>query len=195
MLHTKYKDFKIILASQSPRRQQLLKELGLDFEILILPDIEENYPENLKSHEIALFLAEHKASHYKHIVDEKTIVITADTIVWQDDEVLGKPVDFDDAVKILSKLSGNSHKVITGMCLMAKEKVKTFFSETEVFFKTLSKDEIKYYVENYRPYDKAGAYGIQEWIGFVGIEKINGPYFNVVGLPVQKLYTELMNFI
>lgn len=195
MLINKLKNYKIILASQSPRRQNLLKELGLNFEVIIIPDIDEKYPENLKAENIAMYLAEHKASHYTDLIDDNTILITADTIVWQDNEVLEKPLDFDDAVKILRKLSGRSHKVLTGMCLKKKEKTKTFFSETDVFFKNLADDEIFYYIENYKPYDKAGAYGIQEWIGFVGIEKISGSYFNVVGLPIQKLYSELMNFI
>jgi septum formation protein len=195
MIFERLKEFKILLASQSPRRQQLLKDLGIDFEIKVIDGIEEGYPENLKSHEIALYLAEHKARHYTDYIDDKTILITADTIVWLNNEVLEKPVDFNDAVNILKKLSGNKHSVITGICLMTKSKSKSFYVETEVSFKNLSEEEIKYYIENYKPYDKAGAYGIQEWIGYVGIEKISGSYYNVVGLPVQKLYTELNNFI
>lgn len=184
-------DFEILLASQSPRRQQLLKELGLDYKIKLKEGIEENYPENLKRQEVALFLAEHKASAYEADLQEKQIIITADTIVCLADEVLNKPKDRDNAIEMLEKLSGNKHTVITGVCLKSKNKTVSFTAETNVFFKELTKEEIEYYLDTYKPYDKAGAYGIQEWIGFIGIEKISGSYFNVVGLPVQKLYEEL----
>lgn len=191
----KFIDKNIILASQSPRRQQLLKELGLTFEIKVIDNIEEKYPENLNPEEITMFLAEHKANHYKNIIKENDILITADTIVCLENEILGKPENRSEAVKILRKLSGKSHFVITGMCLMTQNQKKTFYSKTEVFFKKLTEEEIFYYIDNFQPYDKAGAYGIQEWIGLIGIERVNGSYFNVVGLPVQKLFAELKNFI
>ncbi len=190
----KISKYEILLASQSPRRQQLLKELGLDFKVKIKKGLEENYPENLKAEEIPVFLSKQKADAYKNELDENTLLITADTIVWCENKVLGKPKDYNEAVNILSSLSGKKHIVITGVCLTTQEKQKTFFATTEVFFKELTAEEIDYYITNYKPYDKAGAYGIQEWIGYIGIEKIIGSYFNVVGLPVQKLYSELISF-
>jgi len=193
MLHEKYKDYHIILASQSPRRQMLLKGLDIPFEIKI-KDIEEKYPSHLKREEIALYLSELKSSAFENDLDEKTLVITADTIVWINEKVLNKPKNFDDAVNILSELSGKMHEVITGVCLMTKEKKRSFYALTKVYFKELSLEEIKYYVTNYKPYDKAGAYGAQEWIGYVAIEKIEGSYFNVMGLPTRLLYDELMKF-
>jgi len=193
MLHEKYKDYHIILASQSPRRQMLLKGLDIPFEIKI-KDIEEKYPPHLKREEIALYLSELKSSAFENDLDEKTLVITADTIVWINEKVLNKPKNFDDAVNILSQLSGKMHEVITGVCLMTKEKKRSFYALTKVYFKELSLEEIKYYVTNYKPYDKAGAYGAQEWIGYMAIEKIEGSYFNVMGLPTRLLYDELMKF-
>jgi len=195
MVNEIFKNYDIVLASQSPRRQQLLKETGLNFSIKIIDGIEENYSENLNSYEIPIFLAKQKASFYQDFLTDSTILITADTIVWLNDEVLSKPQNFDDAFNILKKLSGKKHEVITGICLTSKSKQKSFYSLTEVFFKNLEENEINYYIENYKPYDKAGAYGIQEWIGYVGIEKISGCYYNVVGLPIQKLFSELTNFI
>jgi septum formation protein len=195
MLIYKSKNIKFILASQSPRRQQLLKELIPNFEVIPI-DVDETFPSHLRGDEIALFLSELKAKAFSNKrLTEDTIVITADTIVWQDGEVLSKPTDFEDAERILQKLSGNMHEVITGVTFRTKNKLKTFSSTTKVYFKELTKEEIHYYIKNYKPYDKAGAYGIQEWIGFIGIEKIEGSYFNVVGLPVQKLYTELIDFL
>jgi len=195
MVNKIFENYNIILASQSPRRQQLLKELGLDFTVKVIDGIEEYFDTNLKSYEIPMFLAKQKASFYTKILDEKTILITADTIVWLDDEVLPKPANYKEAFKILKKLSGKKHEVITGICLSSKTKQDCFYSRTEVFFKELSNEEINYYIENYKPYDKAGAYGIQEWIGYVGITKIKGSYFNVVGLPVQKLFSKLCKFV
>jgi len=195
MLKDKIKEYKVILASQSPRRQQLLKELGLDFEVRPV-NIDETYPEELKHQNIALFLAELKAKSFElNNLCKNCLIITADTIVLQNDQILPKPTDFEDAKRILKILSGNSHEVITGVTFRTKAKMHSFYSLTKVYFKKLTDEEIDFYILNYKPYDKAGAYGIQEWIGFIGIEKIEGSYFNVVGLPVQKLYTELLDFL
>ena len=186
--------YKIILASQSPRRKELLKGLGLDFETRPL-HIKEDYPRGLKREKIAIFLSALKARSFRlNASCENCIVITADTIVWKDGKTLSKPRDGADAVRILQTLSGDMHEVITGVSLRTNNKMTTFHSTTKVYFKELSLDEIEYYVQNFQPFDKAGAYGIQEWIGHIGIEKIEGSYFNVVGLPVQRLYVELMKF-
>ncbi|MDE5418908.1 Maf-like protein [Labilibaculum sp. DW002] len=187
------KDYQLILASQSPRRHQMLKELGLDFKIQT-KDVEEVYPDHLKGEEIPVYLAKLKAEAFVLDMNEKELVITADTIVCVDDMVLGKPKDRADAVKMLKMLSGRSHQVISGVCLKSKEKEATFSTTTHVHFKELNLEEIDYYIDNYKPFDKAGAYGIQEWIGFVGIDGIEGSYFNVVGLPIQRLYQELSTF-
>ena len=187
------KKYQLILASQSPRRHQMLKELGLDFKIQT-KDVEEVYPDNLKGEEIPVYLSKLKAEAFVLDMNEKELVITADTIVCINDMVLGKPKDRDDAVNMLKTLSGRSHQVISGVCLKSKEKEVTFSTTTHVHFKELSLEEIDYYVDNYKPFDKAGAYGIQEWIGFVGINGIEGSYFNVVGLPIQRLYQELSKF-
>ena len=186
-------DYQLILASQSPRRHQMLKELGLDFKIQT-KDVEEVYPDYLKGEEIPIYLAKLKAEAFVLDMNEKELVITADTIVCVDDMVLGKPKDRDDAVKMLKTLSGRSHQVISGVCLKSKDKEVAFSTTTHVHFKELSIEEINYYIDNYKPFDKAGAYGIQEWIGFVGIDGIEGSYFNVVGLPIQRLYQELSKF-
>jgi septum formation protein len=193
MIHEKFKDYHIILASRSPRRHLLLKGLDIPFEVKI-KDVEEIYPSHLKREEIALHLCELKASAFEDELKENTLVITADTIVWINDKVLNKPKDFNDAVDILSQLSGNIHEVITGVCLQTKNKKRSFYALTKVYFKKLSPEEIAFYVENYKPYDKAGAYGAQEWIGYVAIERIEGSYFNVMGLPTSMLYDELMKF-
>ncbi len=188
-------EYKIILASQSPRRSQLLRELGVNFSIGAKKGVEEIFPEGLSNIEVAKYLSELKSSVYKSdVVNTNQLVITSDTIVCIGDEVLGKPGDKDHAFEMLSKLSGKQHSVITGVTLMSKSKRTTFAVETKVFFKELKNEEIEYYIEHYKPFDKAGAYGIQEWIGMIGIEKIEGSYFNVVGLPVQKLYSELLKF-
>lgn len=185
---------KIILASKSPRRQYLLKELGLDFEILDT-DVPEDYPAGLKADEIAVFLAELKAANLDFSrMDEKAVVITADTIVCLGDEILGKPAGYGEAVQMLQKLSGRKHDVITGVCLRSKHKKKVFHVCSSVYFKELSLEEIEYYIDNFQPFDKAGGYGIQEWIGYVGIDKIEGSFFNVMGLPVKELYEELLKF-
>jgi len=188
-------NYKIILGSQSPRRQYLLKELGVKFDVKLKQMSEEIYPEDLQREEIPLYLAEEKAEAFDNEVDENTIVITADTIVWKDGEVLQKPENEKEAYKILKKLSGSKHQVYTAVCIRMKEKKHAFYSLTDVHFKTLTDKEIKYYIEKYEPYDKAGAYGIQEWLGYIGVEKIEGSFFNVMGLPVQKLYVEFKELL
>jgi len=195
MLLEKLKNYEIILASKSPRRQFLLKELGIDFETAEI-EIDEKYPGNLLREQIALYLCELKANAFKFINNnEKTLVITADTIVWFNNQVLNKPKDFDEAVEMLQRLSGEKHQVYTAVCLKTKNKQKSFFACSDVYFRNLTKEEIHWYVENCKPYDKAGAYGAQEWLGYIGIERIEGSYFNVVGLPTQKLFDELMKFV
>jgi septum formation protein len=187
------KKYQLILASKSPRRQFLLKDLGLDFEIHT-KDVDESFPEHLKAQDIPVYLCEKKATAFDNELNENTIVITADTIVWIEDEVLNKPENFDDAVRMLKLLSGKMHEVYTGICLKSKHKTKSFYVLTNVYFKTLSQQEIEYYIRNYNPYDKAGAYGAQEWIGYIAVEKIEGSYFNVMGLPLKELYEELLKF-
>lgn len=185
------KKYKVILASGSPRRRELLSGLGIDYTIKVLPDVNEAYPETLKGEDIPLYIAREKAEAYLKEIESDELIITADTIVWLDNEVLGKPTDEQQAKVMLRMLSGKTHHVITGVCLTTSEFQKSFTTTTEVTFAKLSEEEIDYYVEKYRPLDKAGAYGIQEWIGFVGVEAINGSYFNVMGLPIQRLYKEL----
>lgn len=186
--------YRLILASRSPRRQQLLRELGLRFDVVI-KDWPEVYPVNLRGEEIALHVAREKANLFKHEITDNEIVITADTIVWCNGKVLDKPVNKKDAIEILSEISGNTHEVITGVCLLSTKKQTVFFSSTKVTFDSLDEKEIDFYIENYKPYDKAGAYGIQEWIGIAACSHIEGSFFNVMGLPVHKLYKELQKFI
>lgn len=185
--------YTIILASNSPRRQELLKGLDIDFQIRVLPDLEESFPEELEGEDIPVFIAQAKAEAYKAGILPNELVITADTIVWLEREVLGKPVDEADAMQMLRRLSGKTHQVITGVCLTTQDWQKSFAAVTEVTFDTLSDEEIDYYVKKYRPMDKAGSYGVQEWIGFVAAKNINGSFFNVMGLPIQRLYQELKN--
>lgn len=186
-------EYNIILASKSPRRQELLKKLEINFKIKTNP-VEENYPSHLKNEEIALYLAELKAESFSKELKINDLVITADTIVCIENEVLGKPKNKQSAKEMLKKLSGNKHTVYTGVCLKTTKRTHSFWASTEVYFRPLKTEEIDYYLSNYEPYDKAGAYGIQEWIGYIGIEKIEGSYFNVMGLPTQKLYDELQKF-
>lgn len=160
----------------------------------MLDGVDESYPENLKGADVALYIATQKAAAFRKQMKPKDLIITADTIVCMDDEVFGKPVDKADAVRMLQSLSGRSHWVYTGVCLTSCKLQRSFTAATEVFFDVLTDDEIHWYVDQYSPFDKAGAYGVQEWIGFVGVERISGSYFNVMGLPVHKLYTELKNF-
>lgn len=186
--------YKVVLASNSPRRKELLSGLGIRYEVKTLPDIDESFPEGLNGVEIPAYIARAKADAYRETMCPNELIITADTIVWLDGEVMGKPVDAEDARRMLRALSGQTHQVITGVCLTTVDSQKSFATVTDVTFASLSDEEIDYYVEQYRPMDKAGSYGIQEWIGFVGVERISGSYFNVVGMPIQRLYTELKNF-
>ena len=189
----KLKEFNYILASKSPRRQQLLKEIGLDF-VVKIKEVDENFPSHLQRHEIPIYLSKLKADAFDEELYDRDIVITADTIVWIENQVLNKPQNFDDAVRMLKLLSGKAHEVYTGVCLRSNNKVASFYAVTKVYFKSLTEEEIIYYITNYEPYDKAGAYGAQEWIGYIGIEKIEGSYFNVMGLPLKELYEELLKF-
>lgn len=184
---------KIILASKSPRRQQLLKGLELEFEVRT-KEVDESFPEDLKANEIPLYLAKFKAEAFRSELKPDEILITADTIVWIDQKALNKPQDRSEAIQMITELSGRTHSVFTGVCLTSLEKQVVFCDETQVTFSTLSAPEIAHYVDHYKPYDKAGAYGAQDWIGFVGIQKIVGSYFNVMGLPVHMLFQELKNF-
>lgn len=188
------KKYKIVLASNSPRRKELLGGLGIPFEVRTKQGIDESYPEGLNGEQIALHISKKKAEAYKSDMTEGELIITADTIVYVDGEVLGKPKDKDDARRMFKLMSGKEHQVITGVCVVTKEKTVQFASVTDVTFTQLDDEEIDFYINNYKPYDKAGAYGIQEWIGYVGITGIRGSYFNVVGLPVQRLYTALKQF-
>ena len=186
-------DYKIILASASPRRQQLLRELRIPFTVRTVP-VEEDYPAGLPLEQVAGFLAEKKGQAYRSTMAEDELVITADTTVVVEKLLLNKPADATEAQAMLSALSGRPHRVITGVCLTSLSTSHTFHDSTTVYFRTLSDEEISYYVKHYQPYDKAGGYAIQEWIGMMGIERIEGSFFNVVGLPVEKLYRELQRF-
>lgn len=190
MLKNKLKQYQLILASGSPRRQQFFKDLNLDFEIR-LKEIEEIYPPNLKAAEITNFLAELKANAFEGELQENEILITSDTIVWHNEKALGKPKDRQDAFEILKSLSNSTHDVITSVCFKTITNTKLLCETTKVTFNALSDDEILYYIDNYEPFDKAGAYGIQEWIGFIAVSKIEGSYANVMGLPVDKVYEYL----
>jgi len=194
MLKAILKNHKIILASGSPRRQQFFKDLDLDFEIR-LKDIEEIYPDALKAEEITNFLAELKANAFEGELNENDILVTSDTIVWHKNNALGKPKDYEDAFQILKSLSDDTHEVITSVCFKTIEKTTTFHEVTKVTFNALSDESIHYYLENYKPFDKAGAYGIQEWIGFIGVSKIEGSYANVMGMPTDKVYGYLLKLV
>lgn len=186
------KKYNVILASNSPRRKELMSGLGIDYVVKTLPGIEESYPDALQGEQIPLFIAREKADAYRASIAEGELLITADTIVWLDKAALGKPADREGAIRMLRTLSGKSHQVITGVCLTTCEWQKSFTAVTEVKFAGLTDEEIEYYVDTYSPMDKAGAYGVQEWIGFIGVESISGSYYNVMGLPIQKLYRELL---
>ena len=188
------KDYHIILASNSPRRRELLGGLGIDYEVRVLSGIDESYPETLPVADIAEFIAAKKADAYREKMADGELLITADTVVICGDEVMGKPVDETDACRMLRKLSGRVHYVTTGVCLTTLQQQRRFSVTTEVTFKELSDEEISFYVNRYRPFDKAGAYGIQEWIGYIGCTGLNGSYYNVMGLPVQRIYQELQQF-
>ena len=190
MLSDSLINHKIILASGSPRRQQFFKEMNLDFEIR-LKEIEETYPDTLQGVEITNYLAILKSQAFEGELEPNAILITSDTIVWLDGKALGKPKDYDDAVQILKSLSNTTHEVITSVCFKTINKTETLFDVTKVTFNTLTENEIRYYLDNYKPFDKAGAYGIQDWIGLIGISKIEGSYTNVVGLPTHLVYDYL----
>jgi len=194
MLNEKLKDYNIILASGSPRRQEFFKGLGLDFEIRLKP-IEEVYPNHLKHSEISDFLAQLKATPFKEELKDNDILITSDTIVWHNDEALGKPKDEQDAFNMIRSLSGQNHEVISSVCFTTKTTQKTVNAITKVTFKDLEDDEIWYYIHNFSPMDKAGAYGIQEWFVFIAVTKIEGSFFNVMGLPVHLVYKTLNDIV
>lgn len=185
------KKYKVILASNSPRRKELLAGLGVQYEVRTLPDVDESYPDILQGADIPLYIACEKAYAYRSMLHPDELMITADTIVWLDGKVLGKPHDREDALQMLQAMSGKTHEVFTGVCLTTTEKQHSFFARTEVRFSILSEEEIAYYVDHFHPMDKAGAYGVQEWIGYIGVEYISGSYYNIMGLPVQRLYKEL----
>lgn len=181
----------MILASNSPRRKELLAGLGVEYEVRTLPDVDEAYPDTLAGADIPEYIAREKAAAYRSLMRPGQLLITADTIVWLDGQVLGKPRDSDDAMAMLRRLSAREHQVFTGVCLTTTEWQRSFTATSDVLFDTLSEEEIAYYVDHYHPLDKAGAYGIQEWIGYVGVRSIRGSFYNIMGLPIQKLYGEL----
>ena len=187
-------NYRVVLASNSPRRKELLGGLGIDFEVRTLQDIDESYPSSLKGEEIPMYISGKKAEAYKQSMADDEMIITADTIVYDNGQVLGKPKDRVEAIQMLRELSGHAHEVITGVSIVTKEKTSQFASTSKVTFAELTDEEIAYYVDHYKPFDKAGAYGVQEWIGYVAVTRIEGSYFNVMGLPIQRLYTELKNF-
>ena len=194
MLREKLKSYKIILASGSPRRQQFFNDLDIDFEIR-LKEVEEIYPPHLQAEKITNYLAELKANAFEGELKSDEIVITSDTIVWHKNYCLGKPKDEEDAFKMLQSLSNSTHEVITSVCFKTNSKIETFYEVTKVTFRELTDDAIRYYLTNYKPFDKAGSYAIQEWIGYVGISKIEGSYTNVVGMPMHLVYEKLMDLI
>ncbi|MEI6456197.1 MAG: Maf family nucleotide pyrophosphatase [bacterium] len=194
MINRRLKDYKLILASESPRRQYLLKELGLDFEI-VTSNVREEYPQGLTPEEVAVFLANLKADCFDASrLSAHAVIIAADTIVSINNEILGKPKNYEEAVIMLQKLSGKRHEVVTAVCIKSKKKKVNFHVTSVVHFKDLTMEEIDYYIDNFQPFDKAGGYGCQEWIGYIGISKIEGSYFNIMGLPVKELYEHLLNF-
>ena len=194
MMLENLKKYNIVLASKSPRRQELLKGVGVEFSV-ITKDVDESYPSNMSVYDVAPYLSVKKAKAFNEDeLPENYMVITADTVVIVDDEILGKPKDTEGAYEMLNKISGKKHSVITGVTIRTSDKVKTFSVVSKVSFETLDKEEIEYYVNNFKPYDKAGAYGIQEWIGYIGVNHVEGSYFNVMGLPTQKLYKMLKTF-
>ncbi len=186
--------YEILLASNSPRRRELLAGLGVKYRVTSLPDVDESYPLSLQGEEIPLYISQLKADAYRSQMKPNTLLITADTIVWLDGKVYGKPHDEAEACEMLRALSGRTHTVITGVTLTSACRCKSFAVSTEVTFAALTDEEIGHYVSHYRPLDKAGAYGVQEWIGYIGVTGMNGSYYNVMGLPIQRLYTELKDF-
>lgn len=192
MLQEKFKETKILLASKSPRRQELLQGLNLNFEIVSI-NSDESFPEILKREQITEYISENKAKAYTHL-NSNELLITADTLVWLDGKIMGKPADKSEAFEMIQSMSGKTHEVFTSVTLKSESKIKTFSDVTEVEFDEISSEEINFYIDNYKPFDKAGAYGIQEWIGYAKIKGIRGCYYNVMGLPLPKLYQELLDF-
>ncbi len=186
--------YDIILASNSPRRKELLAGLDIPFEVKTLPDVDESFPGNLPNIEIPVHIAKSKADAYRRFLEKSNLLITADTIVWLDGKVYGKPIDEADAIAMLKDLSGKTHEVITGVCLTSTEKQVAFYAVSKVKFAELNDKEINYYINKYKPYDKAGSYGVQEWIGYIGVESLEGSFYNVMGLPVRMLYKHLKEF-
>lgn len=195
LLHEKLKDYRLILASHSPRRRQLLRDCGLEYTLADPYEVEEIYPDTLPCEEVPVYLSRLKSEAYPTSLNERDILITADTVVILDHDILGKPHDREDAIVMLERLSGRTHRVITGVTLRSGIRSLSFDARSEVRFGPLSQEAIIYYIDQYRPFDKAGSYGIQEWIGYVGIESIEGSFYNVMGLPIQKLYDQLNRFI
>lgn len=195
ILKDKLKDYRLLLASHSPRRQQLLSDCGLDYRLIDKYDVEEVYPPSLAAAKVPVFLAQLKSEAYPAPLAPNEILLTADTVVVLDGEVLGKPRDRADAEQMLGRLSGRRHSVVTGVTLRSAERMHTFSAESGVWFRRLTDEEIAYYLDTFRPYDKAGSYGIQEWIGYAAIERIDGSFYNVMGLPIQKVYVELEKFL
>lgn len=194
MLQNKLKNKKLILASGSPRRRELMAGAGLEFEVAAVEGVEERFPAGMQPFRVPQYLAKLKSNAYPITLNANEILITADTVVILGGEIIGKPADREDAIKMLGRLSGREHTVITGVHLRSAEKNLNFRATSRVKFRQLSQDEIVYYVDKFQPYDKAGAYGIQEWIGYVGVEGVKGSFFNVMGLPIQLLYVNLLKF-
>ncbi|MCI7311033.1 MAG: Maf-like protein [Prevotella sp.] len=190
----KHEEYKLILSSNSPRRKELLAGLGLPFDVRLIDDIDESFPQDLNPLEVAAFISQKKAAAYKRTLHSQEVIITADTVVLCSGQILGKPRNEEDAHRMLRMLSGKVHQVVTGVTILSTEKEKTFSVVTDVTFKELTDEEITYYIHTYQPFDKAGAYGIQEWIGYVGVTQLQGSYFNVMGLPVQRIYEELKSY-
>lgn len=190
----KITDYKVILASNSPRREELLRGINIDFQVKVLSDIDETYPSDISAKEIAEYVAKKKANSYTNTLKKDELLITADTIVILNDRVLGKPRNKEDAKEMLLSLSGKIHCVVSGVCLTSTTKQTSFSVTSDVEFDQLTDKEIDYYIEHYTPFDKAGSYGVQEWIGYIGVKHISGSYYNIMGLPIQRLYKELKRF-
>lgn len=195
LLHEKLKDYRLILASRSPRRQQLLRDCGLEYTLAAPYEVEEIYPATLPCDQVPVYLSRLKSEAYPTPLNDRDILITADTVVILDRDILGKPHNREEALSMLERLSGRSHRVVTGVTLRTRDRILSFDAHSEVRFAPLSREAITYYIDQYKPFDKAGSYGIQEWIGYVGIEGIQGSFYNVMGLPIQKLYDQLNRFI
>ncbi len=195
LLHDTLKNYRLILASQSPRRRQLLSDCGLEYELAERYEVEELFPATMEADEVPVYLSRLKSEGYPAELAENDILLTADTVVIVDRQILGKPADEAEAYAMLRTLSGRAHRVTTGVTLRSKDRTESFAVQSDVYFRALTDEEIDYYVERYRPMDKAGSYGIQEWIGYVGIERIDGSFYNVMGLPVQRVYAALAEFV